>query len=153
MGRAIRRPIRTGFARNEDLDHFFSIHRAAHRRSRSWAWIYHSPEWVSRRATTRMRMVKKPVAFSTICRASSRLRSRPNRGFQTSRVRLIRLSFAACSGFTEDFTVDSEAFRTSGCRLQNPTGEAGPTATVGRIIETGCNWRAINIGDPWDLDA
>ena len=34
-----------------------------------------------------VRMAKKPVMFSTICRASSRLRSRPRRGFQISRVR------------------------------------------------------------------
>src|SRR3984893_7330757 len=75
-------------------------------------------------------MAKKPMTFSTICRASSRLRSRPRRGFQTSRVRSITLSFAACDGFTEDFTVGFGPFRASGLRLRHPTDNLGPLCHV-----------------------
>ena len=47
------------------------------------------------------------------------------RGVQTSRVRSIRLSFAACDCFTEDLMVGFAPFRASGLRSRNPTDDAG----------------------------
>src|SRR6266542_1296817 len=67
------------------------------------------------------RMAKKPLTFSAICLASSRLRSRPRRGCQTWRVRSIRLSFAECDGFTEDLTAGFSPLRASGLQLRHPT--------------------------------
>src|SRR5262249_51243863 len=72
------------------------------------------------------RMAKKPVTFSASCRTSSGLRSRPRRGFQTSRVRQKRASLAACNGFTEDLTDGSAPLRASGLLPRTPTDNAGP---------------------------
>src|SRR5262249_663018 len=71
------------------------------------------------------RMVKKPVTFSTICLASSRLKSRPSRRHQTWRVRSIRLSLVLCD-FTEDLMVDAWPIHAPGLRFRNPTDNAGP---------------------------
>jgi hypothetical protein len=47
------------------------------------------------------RIAKKPVTFSTICRASSSVMLRPVRGCHTLRVRWIKLSLAAWDRFTK----------------------------------------------------
>src|SRR5262249_50819058 len=77
--------------------------------------------------------------FSAICRAPSRLRSRASRGCQTRRVRLIRLSFAACDGFTEDLTAGFSPLRAPGLRSRTPTDDAGP-------------WRDLHLGRPHRRD-
>ena len=71
---------------------------------------------------------EEAMTFSAICRASSRLRSRPKRGCQTWRVRSIRLSFAVCDVFTEDLTGGYLPLRAPGLRSRNPTDDAGPCA-------------------------
>ena len=73
-----------------------------------------------------VRTLKKPVTFSAICRASSRVSSRRRRGCQSSMVRSIRPSFAALDGFTEDLTAGFAPFRAFGLRSRNPTDDAGP---------------------------
>ena len=102
----------------EGLGDGFSGHGAPRRRS---AWRARRCRW-PRELSARdhsARTAKKPVTFSVICRASSRLRSRPMRGCQTWRVRSIRLSFAACDGFTEDLTGGSSPLRAPGLRPRN----------------------------------
>src|SRR5262249_28063291 len=72
------------------------------------------------------RMEKNPATFSTICRASSRVSSRPRRGCHSAVVRSIRLSLAALDGFTEHLAAGSAPLRASGLRSRNPTDDAGP---------------------------
>src|SRR5262249_9975972 len=79
------------------------------------------------------RMEKNPVTFSTICRASSRVSSRPRHGCHSAVVRSTRLSLAALDGFTEDLTAGSAPLRASGlmpmCLVNSPARAAEPLSS------------------------
>ena len=130
MRRAACRPAAAGFPPAEGLGDGFSGHGAPPRLRRRRACRYRSPASASRPATIRPAREKKPVTFAAICRASSRLRSRPRRGCQTSRVRPISSSFQIVVCCVRWFHRRPHGrfspLRAPGLRSRNPTDDAGP---------------------------